>query len=120
MSLSGDTFALTLACSAWDKYELHPSWLRSVLMAFVLTGNSILGRDTESVVWLVQLSYNTSTDYKCNEPYVKPFCMCTCGFCPAPQRESFPSAFMPSAMCVRPAAEQTIMQCVPFNSQLSA
>lgn len=32
-----------------------------------------------------QLSYNTSTDFKCNEPYVKPFCMCTCGFCPAPQ-----------------------------------
>ena len=36
---------------------------------------------------VLQLSYNTSTDNKCAAPYVKPSCMCTCGFCPVPKRE---------------------------------
>lgn len=37
-----------------------------------------------------QLSYNTSTEFKCGEPYVKPYCMCTCGFCPAPKPPAAP------------------------------
>ena len=52
------------------------------------------------VALVLQLSYNTSADFKCGEPYVKPYCMCTCGFCPAPKRESEADCMWPELQTV--------------------